>query len=162
MAQNHIKLNLAGMNQLAKLLKSASVTRVEVGILGNTANRTNGSQNNAEIGLIQEFGRTEDPRIPQRSFLRVPLRKHLKEEIEKSKTFSEQNIEKAIEAGNAKLLAKKLGMLGEKIVLEAFESSGDGQWAPNAPYTIAMKGSDKPLIDTGELRKSITSRVVSK
>ena len=29
-------------------------------------------------------------------------------------------------------------------------------WAPNAPSTIARKGSDKPLIDTGELRKSIT------
>lgn len=29
-------------------------------------------------------------------------------------------------------------------------------WAPNAPSTIARKGSDKPLIDSGFLRKSIT------
>lgn len=28
-------------------------------------------------------------------------------------------------------------------------------WAPNSPRTIAMKGSERPLIDTGELRKSI-------
>ena len=29
-------------------------------------------------------------------------------------------------------------------------------WAPNAPKTIKRKGSDKPLIDTGALRNSIT------
>lgn len=28
-------------------------------------------------------------------------------------------------------------------------------WAPNAPSTVARKGSDKPLIDTGALRASI-------
>jgi hypothetical protein len=29
-------------------------------------------------------------------------------------------------------------------------------WPPNAPATIKDKGSDQPLIDTGELRRSIT------
>jgi hypothetical protein len=29
-------------------------------------------------------------------------------------------------------------------------------WAPNAPSTIARKHSDKPLIDTAELRKSVS------
>jgi len=29
-------------------------------------------------------------------------------------------------------------------------------WAPNAPGTIRRKGSDRPLIDTGALRRSIT------
>ncbi len=29
-------------------------------------------------------------------------------------------------------------------------------WAPNAPSTIAAKGSDRPLIDKGELRRAIT------
>jgi hypothetical protein len=29
-------------------------------------------------------------------------------------------------------------------------------WAPNAPSTIRRKGSDKPLIDTGQLRAAIT------
>ena len=30
---------------------------------------------------------------------------------------------------------------------------------PLAPATIARKGSDKPLVDTGLMRNSITSRV---
>lgn len=29
-------------------------------------------------------------------------------------------------------------------------------WAPDAPSTVEKKGSDRPLIDTGELRRSIT------
>lgn len=29
-------------------------------------------------------------------------------------------------------------------------------WAPNTPATIARKGSDRPLIDTGALRRSLT------
>lgn len=29
-------------------------------------------------------------------------------------------------------------------------------WPPNSPRTIKQKGSDKPLIDTGEMRKAIT------
>lgn len=36
-----------------------------------------------------------------------------------------------------------------------FEDSRNN-WAPNSPYTIRKKGSDKPLINTSEMRKSIT------
>lgn len=36
----------------------------------------------------------------------------------------------------------------------------DNGWEPNAPSTIKAKGSDRPLIDTGELRKSIRGIVV--
>ena len=32
----------------------------------------------------------------------------------------------------------------------------DGPWEPNAPATIAAKGSSRPLIDTGLLRNSLT------
>ena len=41
---------------------------------------------------------------------------------------------------------------------------GSAELAPNAPSTIARKGSDKPLIDTGSLRRSIVAvvRIVGK
>ena len=35
-----------------------------------------------------------------------------------------------------------------------------GQFIPNKPATIKRKGSSRPLIDTGHLRQSITSKVV--
>lgn len=40
-------------------------------------------------------------------------------------------------------------------VVDRIDSRGDGEWPPNSPATIARKGSDAPMIDTGQLRSSI-------
>ena len=50
---------------------------------------------------------------------------------------------------------KKIGMYAERVVRLWFDNPLNN-WPPNAPSTIKAKGSDHPLIDTGELRKSIT------
>jgi hypothetical protein len=55
----------------------------------------------------------------------------------------------------AKDQLEKVGMLGQNIVRAWFVDPKNG-WPENSPITIAAKGSDKPLIDTGELRKAIT------
>ena len=39
------------------------------------------------------------------------------------------------------------------------ESLLDGPWPPNSARTIAMKGSDQPLIDTGRLNQSQRAQV---
>ena len=46
------------------------------------------------------------------------------------------------------------GMYGEKASMKWFENPKNN-WPPNAPSTIRKKNSNVPLIDTGELRKSI-------
>ena len=38
----------------------------------------------------------------------------------------------------------------------------NGNWKPNAPLTIELKGSSHPLIDTGQMRQSITYVVEEK
>jgi hypothetical protein len=48
----------------------------------------------------------------------------------------------------------------QEAVLETFRTS-EGL-TPNALLTIALKGSDKPLIDTGELMKAQAYKVVKK
>lgn len=50
---------------------------------------------------------------------------------------------------------KKAGMKGQNVVRAWFVDPRNG-WAPNSPVTIARKGSERPLIDTGEMRKAIT------
>ena len=50
---------------------------------------------------------------------------------------------------------QKAGMVAENAARGWFTNPKNG-WPPNAPVTAEQKGSDKPLIDTGELRKSIT------
>ena len=47
------------------------------------------------------------------------------------------------------------GQLGEDGAKAWFEDPRNN-WPPNSPKTIAKKGSDKPLQDTGEMKKSIT------
>jgi hypothetical protein len=49
---------------------------------------------------------------------------------------------------------KRVAMLGQNAARGWFTDSRNG-WPPNAPSTIARKGSRRPLIDTGEMRKSI-------
>jgi len=48
-----------------------------------------------------------------------------------------------------------VGLYAQSAVQEWFVNSENG-WAPNSPSTAKRKKSDKPLIDTGSLRKSIT------
>jgi hypothetical protein len=55
----------------------------------------------------------------------------------------------------AVLHLSRAGTLGANAAKRWFRDPRNG-WPPNAPSTIRAKGSDRPLIDTGELRRSIT------
>ena len=48
-----------------------------------------------------------------------------------------------------------VGMVASSAVRDWFENSENG-WEPNAESTIKSKGSARPLVDTGQLRNSIT------
>lgn len=56
---------------------------------------------------------------------------------------------------------KKAGMKGQNVTRAWFTDSRN-VWEPNSPLTIQKKGSERPLIDTGELRKSITFTIRDK
>lgn len=112
----------------------------------------------AELGAIHEYGAPEVG-IPQRSFLRVPLASKSKElfaSITKDLKFSKINTDTAL---------GKLGARGQSVVLQAFNTQDSGKWPTLRPDTIRARkkgtgsGSDKPLIDTGQLRQSITFEV---
>lgn len=81
----------------------------------------------------------------------------INEKLSKSlKAFFDFGIEKGVEE------LKKTGMFVQNKVRSWFTDSRNG-WPPNAPSTIkAKKGKSNPLIDTGELRKSITYVVSNK
>lgn len=54
----------------------------------------------------------------------------------------------------ARVALKRAGMVGQNAARSWFTDQRNG-WAPNSPVTIALKGSSRPLIDTGQLRRSI-------
>jgi hypothetical protein len=61
----------------------------------------------------------------------------------------------ALEGGNVMPSLEQIGMQGQNIA-RAWFTNPDNNWEPNTERTIKIKGSDRPLIDTGELRKAIT------
>lgn len=163
--------------------------KVKVGLLADKGGTDSVSENLdlAGLGAVQEFGATINVTdkmrgffayhfginlkkttttivIPARSFLELPFKQQVKK-LEKYmfEKFGDEDIE-GVEywiatRGDFESVAQMLGSAGVRLVNEAFETSGWGEWLPNSPLTIAQKGSALPLINTGKLRQSITYEV---
>jgi len=132
----------------------ATISRASSGKSKVTAHETLANLTNAQIGYINEFG-SYALHIPPRSFLRVPLMLYLKDKLNEAAS----KINKAIEQADVHRAYAVLGIAAEAVVQDAFKDSGPG-WDKLSPKTIALKGSSAILIDSGQLRKSITSKVV--
>lgn len=156
MAKNgvEVQFNDRGFQNMLKAIKKNPY--VKVGVLSNSNSRDDGNSN-ATIGLKHEFGSFSE-RIPRRSFLRFPIEYQAREIVSKW-TKIKNKFSKDLVNGSLKDVMAKLGVLAEIAIQEAFASRGFGQWKPNSYFTIKQKGSASPLIDTAELRKSVTSKV---
>jgi hypothetical protein len=178
---NYVKvsLNTDKLEEIERALLAKYMTRV--GILGSKTNRmttetmrrvrkTGGihkvgkspsSLTNAEIGLMMEKGSLAN-RIPRRSFLEMPL------VLKSAGLLAMKNKLWAIFEGGPETAARlkqayvELGHAAERIIQAAFQSGGFGHWKPDSLSTMKRKGSTAPLIDTGQLRRSITSDVVNR
>ncbi|MBX4266542.1 hypothetical protein [Clostridium estertheticum] len=90
-----------------------------------------------------------------------PPRPVIEPAIENDKTVIASILKEALIAeldGNSVVSKQKLneaGLEGQAASQDWF-TNPDNKWAKNSPGTIKRKKSDMPLIDTGELRKSIT------
>lgn len=114
-------------------------------------------QSNADIGLEHEKG-VKSKNLPRRSWLVNPLEDHISEYFEKlgAEVIKDMLVKQPEPAYNA------LGVNALQIIQKGFETGGYGKWKPLKAMTIANKKSSQILIDTGQLRKSITFQVVKK
>lgn len=110
-----------------------------------------GGESVIEVGHKNEFGSMAE-RIPERSFLRTALKKHEK----KYRKLAKRAIEKALAGGD---LRKEAGRIGLEMEGDIQDMIVEVKTPPNAPYTIAQKGSSNPLIDSGHMRQSIRHEV---
>jgi hypothetical protein len=157
-----ISLNTDRLKAIEKQFKTKYVT--QVGVLGGSS-RKDGAKTNAMVGAYHEqLGGPGEGKLPQRSFLKMPLETKLPEE----KAFIAKMMKKAVDDISLEQFFKQLGVLGENIVRKAFASSGFGKWPALKASTIAQKrrknsrGGAAILQDSQQLRDSITSRVVKK
>jgi hypothetical protein len=133
-------------NRIAELSRGA---HVKVGVQGSEASAAHAKSDITvvEAASIHEFGAKG---IPERSFIRATMDAH------------ETALQKrAAELGRGILLGaleehQALALLGEDAVGKIKQRIVDRIPPPNAPATVAKKGSDVPLVDTGQLLGSIT------
>jgi len=144
-----------GLDQIIKALKGKQ-PYARIGVLGTSASRGGGSSN-AQIGAAHEFGTSS---LPMRSFLRMPLAENLDKRLASAGAFNKDALNRLVKEGSILSWVEKLAILAEAIVGEAFDSGGMGKWAALNPRTMARKKIKQILVESTQLRNSITSEVV--
>lgn len=109
--------------------------------------------NNAELLFIHTNGSPIN-KIPARPVIQPAI------EADDNKQAINHEIMESVKAnlaGNKEQAEKymlRAALAGQNAARKWFTDSRNN-WAPNTPNTIAEKGSDRPLVDTGALRASI-------
>ena len=150
-------VNVSSTDSLAKMrasLKTIAQKRVLVGVPEDHGQRQSGEATNAQLVYLHTHGSPLQG-IPARPIIEPAL----------AAADNKQLITKQLgEAARAALdhqpnvtsqHLNQAGLLGANAAKRWFTDDRNG-WAPNSPATAARKGSDRPLIDTGQMRRAIT------
>jgi hypothetical protein len=148
-----VEVNTRELKKVINSLTAANNYKIKVGILANKNAREDG-ETNAGIGIEHEYG-SYTQHIPERSFIKMPLTTKSGEIVNEIKKLMQESLENQ----NVLPLLKKMGVVAEKIIGEAFASGGFGTWAPISESAEMRKGSNAILIETSQLQRSITSAV---
>ena len=100
----------------------------------------------AQVARIQEYGSIK---IPPRPFFRNAIDNNMQKWLD----FLGRDL---VNTNNAELSYNRLGEVARGDIVESITQLDT---PPNAPKTIARKGSSNPLIDTGFLRANVTFKV---
>jgi hypothetical protein len=141
------------LKEIISAVKKLNNTDVLVGIPADESGRDNGgSVNNAELLYIHTHGS---------ALKNIPPRPVIEPAIENDKEIIGGILTDAAKAAlngdtaGIDISLEKAGMQGQNSA-RAWFNNPKNAWKPNAQETKNRKGSEKPLIDTGEMRKSIT------
>jgi hypothetical protein len=145
-----VKVNSTGGKGIKALLGRLEKGHVNVGILASVGQHEDSDLTVAQVGFYHEFGTVK---TPERSFIRSTIEDKSKEikKLARQQSKLVLNGKTTLEVGLGKLGAFTAGLIQEKF------TSND--WPANTEATIALKGSSKPLIDSGQLRQSISYEV---
>lgn len=138
-----VKTTAAG-KKFEKMLNELSQLQVRIGYQKGNATDDDGTDY-CDIAAWNELG-TEH--TPSRPF----LRKSVDENEAKINAFLQSQKADLVKGVPAEQILKKIGIFQKDLIQEKIT---EGSYAPNAPSTIARKGSSKPLIDTGKMRQSV-------
>lgn len=150
-AQAKDKLTPDGEKFYAEIEKLKKL-QVRVGFQQGTAQEEDGTDI-CDVAMWNELGTSS---TPSRPFLAMSV----DDNADKINAFLKAQL-KLLAQGRttAEGILKAIGVFQKGLIQEKIKS---GDFEPNAPSTIAKKGSDKPLIDTGTMRQSVNFAVTKK
>ena len=151
--RNGVTVKDRGWNRIKREFTKANGSGVKIGVQADVKPRKDPTEDMLAIAVINEFG---SGRVPERSFIRASFDKY-GSSLDSYKT----RLMAQVTAGKLSM-KKALGWLGKLHQGQIQGYIKDLDTPPNAPSTIARKGADNPLIDTGQLRRSIDFKVVMK
>lgn len=155
----------APWRELFQRVLALDSAKVHVGVLaekGGNAQHAGSKMTLVELAAVHEFG-SSDGHIPERSFIRSTLYVRSADELaRKVEAAAKLVVSGKLDANKALNLLGTFAASEIKNTITQNEADGYGEYGypPNADSTIKAKGSSVPLIDTGQLKNSITYAVV--
>lgn len=149
-----MRMKITGLQEVQRALKKEmdKLRTPHYALVGihESAGATKGGQMTvATLGAIQHFG---NDRIPARPWLDVGAAAGAPEYLD--------TIREGIEGGlDSRRIMTRVGREAEGAIKDYIDNLDT---PPNRPSTVRRKGSSNPLIDTGNMRESVTSTVVRK
>jgi len=153
-----LKVDKSGWNKMKKELLKGSLLEVQVGIV----EPTNYGPDNDNLSVAQVWQWQEEgvpaQNIPTRPAIRVGFMAPIKKgAYDKMFVESMQRI-----AEGKSTFKEEYTKIGMKAKTDLKQAVADWDTPPNAPYTVAEKGFNNPLIDSGLLYESIDFKVDKK
>lgn len=100
----------------------------------------------AQVAAFNEYGTAS---APERPFVRTAMAEHTKEMKRLTKKAAAQVVDGKMGKSQA------IGLLCQKVIDWIAQSIDSNVPPPNAPSTVAAKGSSHTLIDTGQMKNSL-------
>lgn len=146
------------LDKLRENLKHVPHYIVEIGVIDQRSERKETAKfgiTNADLMFIHENG-SPTRHIPQRPVLQMTIEWARMNLIRPTLTkfyavLINSNFNYPLAEKELEKMCMRIQSYARKIIY-----SNDGKLAPNAPSTIARKGDNHPLFDTGQLARSIT------
>lgn len=145
---------------LKSTLSSLVRKKVLVGIPEDKTDRRSGEMTNAGLMYIHTHGSALQ-HIPARPVIEPAIQAPDNKLMIANQLGDAARLALAGKKGEANQSLGAAGMLGRNAAIRWFTDPRNG-WAPNSPRTAEEKGSDRPLIDTAQMRRSITYSVEDK
>jgi hypothetical protein len=134
-----------------KMLKEFADKEVRIGFQHGKATEEDGTDI-CDIAAWNELGTVH---IPARPFLRMSV----DDNVSKINSFLQEKKQDILNGATAEQILEDIGIFQKDLIQEKIT---DGSFTPNAESTIKKKGSSKPLIDTGGMRKSVNYEIKKK